>query len=143
MRKSASETAIAMLARREHSRLELQRKLQQGQFSPSEIDQALEQLSESGQQSDQRYAESYTYSRYQKGYGPHAIQQQLKQQQIHDSMIATLLAEYDWLSLASTVRVKKFGHSLPNDQKERFKQMRFLQYRGFDHQQIATALKDE
>lgn len=130
-----------MLARREHSRLELVSKLQQCDFSASTINETIGQLVESNQQSDQRYAESYVYTRYQKGYGPYYISQQLQRQQIASQLINTLLNQHDWSPLATTVRVKKFGTTLPTDLKQRFKQMRFLQYRGFNQQQIEAALK--
>jgi regulatory protein len=51
-------------------------------------------------------------------------------------------AEVDWLAVAKTVRHKKFGDGKPADYKERARQARFLQYRGFSGEQIHSALDD-
>src|SRR5690606_2652334 len=67
---AARETAIGLLARREHSRRELKRKLGAKGHPSDLIDQVLEQLAREGLQSDQRFAEAYLHSRIQKGYGP-------------------------------------------------------------------------
>lgn len=49
-------------------------------------------------------------------------------------------AEVDWDELACDVRRKKF-RGKPGDAQERAKQMRFLEYRGFDAAQIRQALR--
>ena len=57
------EVAIQMLSRREYSRAELARKLQQKSFQPDEIDACLDRLEEQNLQSDERFAESFKRSR--------------------------------------------------------------------------------
>ncbi|HQR96365.1 MAG TPA: RecX family transcriptional regulator [Thiotrichales bacterium] len=52
-------------------------------------------------------------------------------------------AEVDWLELAVSVRVKKFGSTLPKAVNDVAKQMRFLSYRGFDSDTVRLALKTE
>ena len=49
-------------------------------------------------------------------------------------------AETDWVQAAREARRRKFGVSLPRDYRERAKQARFLQYRGFSSDQIRAAL---
>lgn len=49
--------------------------------------------------------------------------------------------EIDWLSQAVEARVKKYGDSIPTDPKEKSRQLRFLQYRGFDMSVCFEALK--
>ena len=50
---------------------------------------------------------------------------------------------YDWLEQAALVRQKRFGRSLPSDMKEKARQLRFLQYRGFTGSQVSQALRCE
>lgn len=44
--------------------------------------------------------------------------------------------DIDWFFLAVLARNKRFGQKAPDDLKDRAKQQRFLQYRGFTHEQI-------
>ena len=46
----------------------------------------------------------------------------------------------DWRALATEVRVKKFGRSRPAEFKDKARQMRFLQYRGFEQDQVRAAV---
>jgi regulatory protein len=46
----------------------------------------------------------------------------------------------DFLALARAARTRKFGPEIPKDRKERAKQARFLQYRGFSTDHIRAAL---
>ena len=48
----------------------------------------------------------------------------------------------DWYSLARDIRRKKFGAGAPADFKEKARQMRFLQYRGFGPDHIQAAVGD-
>jgi regulatory protein len=51
-------------------------------------------------------------------------------------------ADVDWMVLAREVAQRKFGQRLASDQRERAKRMRFLQYRGFNYDQIKYALAE-
>jgi regulatory protein len=46
----------------------------------------------------------------------------------------------DWGALARNVRLRKFGANVPDDFREKARQMRFLQYRGFEQDQIRAAI---
>jgi regulatory protein len=46
----------------------------------------------------------------------------------------------DWESHAKNVRRRKFGAEEPRDFREKARQMRFLEYRGFTHDQINAAV---
>ena len=48
--------------------------------------------------------------------------------------------EMDWNHAAREARRRKFGLAPPADYRERAKQARFLQYRGFSSDQIRAAL---
>ena len=140
--RDARLAAIRLLTRREHSCQELQQKLKNRGFADSLIEQITDDLKKEGLLSDARYAESYLRSRKNKGYGPIRIQQELKQRGASDEVIASTVFEDDeeWFELARKVREKRFGKALPENIADRAKQQRFLQYRGFNHQQLKHAL---
>lgn len=131
--RSARNTAMDLLSRREHSRHELEQKLLQRDFDAEEISQALDRLQQEGLQSDQRYAESYVYLRAQKGFGPLKIEYELRQRGINDQIVesAMRLEQGSWSERMQQQRSRKFGNYLPDDYAEKMKQARFLQNRGF------------
>lgn len=141
--RSATEQAVGLLARREHSAAELQQKLQQAGHETDKIHDALTTLQQNGLQDDQRFAEAYIRSRLLRGYGELRIRQELKQKGVTDDLanLSIQQAEIDWFALAAEVRRKRFGEQCPDDFKDRARQMRFLQYRGFTHDQITESFK--
>ncbi|WP_455366829.1 regulatory protein RecX [Kaarinaea lacus] len=136
--------AMRLLTRREHSRQELKQKLQHKGFDADLVENITDQLQEEGLLSDARFAESFLRSRYNKGYGPIRIQQELKQRGAGEEVISATVIEDDqqWFELARRVREKRFGKGLPSSVPERMKQQRFLQYRGFNQQQLKYALSE-
>ncbi|MBT4928647.1 MAG: regulatory protein RecX, partial [Cellvibrionales bacterium] len=68
---------------------------------------------------------------------------ELKQRGANLALVSKLLAEaeVDWYELALQTATNKFGQSQPADAKEKAKRMRFLQYRGYNFDQINYALK--
>ncbi len=126
------------LAQREHSFGSLEQKLIKKGFSLAEIGPVLQDLSQAGIVSDQRFIESYIRSRQGLGYGPLRIRQELQIQGISKEMIEEQLkiADNVWFAEASRVWQKRFRGKRPADLKERGKQLRFLQYRGFTPEQI-------
>jgi len=73
------------------------------------------------------------------------IRAALRQQGIADSQVEEALrsADIDWVQLARQVRRRRFGAATPRSLGERAKQARFLQYRGFDAEQLRAAFRDE
>ena len=136
--------AMRLLTRREHSRQELLQKLKFKGFDESLVEQITEDLQREGLLSDVRFAESYTRSRRSSGHGPIRIRQELLQRGVSEENIAAVVIEDDpeWLDSACKVREKRFGEVLPKSAADRAKQQRFLQYRGFNHQQLKHALSD-
>lgn len=130
------------MARREHSAKELVDKLTAKGFELAEIHEAIAQLQAQNLQSDDRFVECLIRSRISQGKGPVRIIHELQEHHIPLSHIKIALeaAEVCWLSLALRVRIQRFGEVLPSDFREKAKQMRFLQYRGFDSQQIKWAV---
>ena len=132
------------LARREYGRLELVKKLAAGGFDHDVADSAVGKLTEEGLQSDRRFAENFVQARIGRGKGPVRIRLELGQRGIGDADIDAAIdaCGVDWSALASQVHGKKFGGARPSDFSEKAKQMRFLQYRGFEPDHIRRVLGD-
>ena len=133
------------LARREYARLELIRKLIDKGYEPGVAEDAVARLDEDGLQSDERFAESFVQSRINQGKGPVRIRQELGQRGIGDRAVEAALeeADPDWYAMARKIRVKKFGAERPADFAEKARQMRFLQYRGFEQGHIQAAVSGD
>lgn len=130
----ARKKAMDYLARREYGQEELKKKLAGAGFMREATERAVDQLTADGLQDDRRFVDNFIQSRVSKGKGPIRIQTELSQRGIPAGLVNEALedAAIDWRELARTVRLKKFGAELPQDFKEKARQMRFLQYRGFD-----------
>jgi len=138
----ARKKAMDYLARREHSCAELCRKMETFGFDSEVALDAVEQLQKDGLQSDRRFVEAFVQSRVSQGKGPTRIRADLLQRGIRDSMIQEAVAEFgqDWFALARQTRQKKYGVDEPVEFNEKARQMRFLQYRGFEPEQIQAAV---
>ena len=145
MNKPVREKAMDFLANREHSQTELMRKLQSKGYDNNEIELALVQLKADRLLDDERFVESFVNSRINKGQGPVKIRVELKQRGINDDIIRSCIdgLGFNWVHLASEVRGKRFGEGLPGDYKERMRQARFLQQRGFSQEHIQVALNND
>jgi regulatory protein len=131
-----------LLARREHSRLELERKLLDRGFEPAHVAQALDRLAVEGLLEESRFVESFIHARARKGHGPARIRGDLIQRGIDESQARAGLAaaDCDWRALCADARVKRFGAAAPADVKARARQVKFLQYRGFESDHVRAAL---
>lgn len=140
-RSSARKIALDILARREHSVAELREKLQSREFPPEEIEQTLSALTEDGLLSEQRFIDSFLASYTRRGHGPLWLRAELERRGIAGAQVAEALAghQVDWPAQVRAVREKRFGTDLPADYKERARQSRFLQYRGFSSEQVRAA----
>jgi regulatory protein len=120
-----------MLAKREHSYFELYKKLIQW-YEEDEVTPALEKLKQQDYQSDARFTGEFIQMRFNQGKGPIKISIDLKQRGIEHFD----LSEHDFFALAKSIRIRKYGEDTPGNYKEKAKQQRFLQSRGFDFEQI-------
>ena len=138
------DKAVSLLARREHSRSELQRKLRQRQYPESLIAETLELLEQRGYLDNQRFAEAFIRERIARGQGPLRITADLRQRGIDDGTIRLLLeaAEVDWLEQAAAVRERRFGDAPPAGRVEWGRQGRFLAGRGFSAEHVRRVLGD-
>ena len=133
------------LARREHGRVELFNKLRKFGFDHETAETAIERLIEDGLQSDERFVEAFVRSRINQGKGPAKIRADLKGRGVPGNLIdnGLLDAEQNWYDLAREVHARKFGFEQPRDFKEKARQMRFLQSRGFEQDHIQAAVSGE
>ncbi len=136
-------TALRLLARREHSELELRHKLAGRQFDDDLIATVVAELAAQGLLSDRRFAETYVSGRFERGFGPLRIQSELRERGVATDLVAETLAELSgaWVDSAARQRNKRFGAELPEDARERARQMRFLQQRGFTGDQIRAVFR--
>jgi regulatory protein len=144
--KSARAFAIAYLARRDFSAADLRRKLKDRGFAEAAIEPVLTELEASNVINDGRYGENVVAYRARRGQGPARIRQELKRSGLDSEAIQTTMAKAkddgpDFVNLARAARARKFGQELPKDWKERSRQARFLQYRGFSTDHIRAVLE--
>lgn len=138
----ARDSALRALGRREHSAVQLRRKLQARGYDEAVADEAVGELSARGWQSDARYAEMLVRSRVSQGYGRLYIEAELGVAGVPDADIGAALeaVECDWAQVAADLHARKFG-AAPGNMTERSKQYRYLAGRGFTSDQIRAALK--
>ena len=142
---AARKKAMDFLARREYGQTELIKKLANKGYDRGIAEQAVVKLNAEGLQSDPRFADSFIQSRINQGKGPVRVRLDLGQRGIGDATIEYALgrASADWCELARDARCKKFGSRKPADFKAKAKQMRFLQYRGFESDHIQAAIGED
>ena len=131
------------LARREYSRAELHTKLSSNATPEDNLDAVLDELVKRGWLSDARAAEQIVNARRAR-FGTQRIAHELKQKGISDDLINAALPQLRQgeLEAARIVWQKKFG-VVAQDAKEKAKQMRFLQSRGFSMEVIFRVLRLE
>lgn len=134
------ERALRLLARREHSRAELVRKLGQTGFAQHDIEALLDEFEEKKWLSDQRFAESWVADHRVKA-GSIKLTYELRQRGVSDSIIEAVLGEQrdSEFERAREVWQKKFGVP-PDNAAEQARQMRFMQSRGFTTEVIRKTL---
>jgi regulatory protein len=138
---AARAAAVALLARRDLPSSELRERLGARGFEPEATAEALAALAAEGALNDERYAHNYVAYHAGRGRGPVRIGADLRARRLPEELIEAALASGpDWRPLAAAARVRRFGKSPPANWREKARQARFLQYRGFsaDHIRAAT-----
>ena len=137
--------ALRLLAGREHSTEELRRKLVHKGYPPQIIEPVIQKLAGKRLVSDERFTANFIHHHAKRGQGPVRIRAALRQQGVDEARVEEALrtADIDWVQQAREVRRRKFGAAAPRSLGERAKQARFLQYRGFDAEQLRAAFRDE
>ncbi|HTM62551.1 MAG TPA: recombination regulator RecX [Burkholderiales bacterium] len=125
--------ALRYLARREHSRAELARKLSPHAESPAALELVLDELQGRRQLSDERYADVRTNWLSRK-YGAAKIRHDLKAHGVAEAVIDRVSAEGDYDRAKAIVARKYRGPATTREEKA--KRARFLQSRGFSYDVI-------
>lgn len=138
---SLKSRALRLLARREHSRAELERKLAAYEEVPGTLAQALDALQAKDFINDQRVVESVVHRRAPR-LGAGRVRQELERKGLDREAVASAVAALaaTELARARSVWQKKFGGAAPVDATERARQMRFLASRGFSGEVVRRAL---
>lgn len=138
---AARMVALSLLARRDFASGELRQKLGSQGYEAPVAAAVVSALIAERALDDARYAENYVTYHAGRGQGPIRIASDLRALGIPTELIEAAVASGpDWRALAREVRTRKFGVESPAEWKERTRQARFLQYRGFssDHIRAAT-----
>lgn len=135
-------SAVASLAMREHSCVELRQKLINKKHDPELVDQLLDDLIKEKLLSDLRFAESYWRVRSGKGYGPDRIAKELSLKGVADHNIkqAQETEGIDFRAVVAQVYHKKYRGKPCADLKEKAKRQGFLYRRGFGMDLIRTVM---
>jgi regulatory protein len=133
--------ALALVARREHSTGEATAALVRKGYEAAAVAAVVAELRDERLLDDNRYAESLVRMLTGRGQGPQRVRHALNEAGLSPEAVAAALdTAPDWMLLAADVRRRKFGARIPKDWPGRARQMRFLQYRGFSKDHIASAL---
>lgn len=139
------QRALGLLTRREHSRLELVRKLAQRGVAQEEAEAAIGKLADAGWQDDARFAESLLRSRAGNGYGPAYIRAELATHGLGSEVIAAAMDgfEGDWAENARDLLQRRHPQALAGDREARRKAADFLLRRGFAMEHVRAAINHD
>lgn len=133
--------ALRYLSMREHSRLELGRKLARYAEEGDDVNAVLDFLEKNNWLSQERFCESLLNRRSAR-FGNHRIMDELQSHGVHGDALTGLkagLADTE-ATRATEVWRRKFG-TVAADAAERSKQMRFLLQRGFSQGAARVAMQ--
>lgn len=142
----AFDYAVALLARRDYSTHELKKKLAERGYTEHAYEVVVDDLESMGKINNERYGQNVVAYRARRGHGPARIRSQLQKSGLSRAAIDEAVKGEeapDFLALARAARLRKFGPELPKDRKERARQARFLQYRGFSNDHIRAVLEGD
>jgi len=135
------ERAVALLARREHSRAELARKLARHAESDAEVQAVLDELARRKLLSDGRYAAARSDALARK-FGAARVVRELRDKGVAAPALETIERDLkaSELERARAVWQKRFGAPAGNA-ADRARQARFLQARGFSFEVIRSVMR--
>ena len=141
MAESLRGRALKLLARREHSRAELARKLSAHTEDPAEIEAVLDDCERRGWLSERRVVEQRVHT-LRTRFGARRIERDLLAKGVSGEAVAGAMSDLKGgeLEAAREVWRKKFGGRLPRTPADRARQARFLQGRGFDMEVILKVI---
>lgn len=132
--------ALRMLARREHSRLEMQSRLSSRGADDAEVQSLLDEFEAKGWLSEQRFIDAVVQTRKRR-FGTAKVLRELKDKGVSEEGLAAArdVLRVEELETARSVWKKRFGEQ-PSTLAERAKQSRFLAGRGFSPEVIRSVL---
>ena len=138
----ARNSAMRLLARREHSRAELRGKLVGRGFENDSVEELLQGLEDQDLLSDERFAMSLIARRAETGYGPKRIDLELRNRGVSEELAREALAkvEVDWWQQVTDQAVRKFGSDPAQTFPEWARRARYLERRGFGQDAIRLAI---
>jgi regulatory protein len=142
----AWDYAVTLLARRDYSSVDLKKKLAERGYTEHAREVVVDDMVSMNKVNDERFGQNLVAFRARRGHGPARIRQQLKKSGLtREAIDGAVKGEEapDFLALARATRIRKFGPEIPKDRKERARQARFLQYRGFSTDHIRAVLEGD
>jgi regulatory protein len=140
--RTVKAAALALLAGRDFGRRELADRLTRRGYPAALVETVLAELVADHSLSEDRFVEQFVSQHAARGQGPMRIRMDLRERGVDPAAVDQALAatEANWIESARQARRRRFGAAPPGDFRERAKQARFLQYRGFSSEQIRAAL---
>ena len=135
--------ALRFLSMREHSRLELGRKLARYAEEGDDVGALLDLLEKNNWLSQERFSESLIHRRKAR-FGNSRIVAELQSHGVNGEALQDLKASLNDTETARACEVwqRKFG-TVATDPAERSKQVRFMMQRGFSQKAVRTAMKGQ
>ena len=133
-----------LLSRQEYSKAQIAKKLTSRCEDTGFIEELIAWCEEYGFIDDVRYAESFVRRQINKGLGLMRIKNEAYQKGVNADLVQTIVEELeiDWYLQAQSAYNKKFAYTSSSlDFKEKAKRIRYMSYRGFNHEQIEFAMQ--
>lgn len=130
--------AITLLAKKDYSSGSLHRLLSKLTENEEDVDRVVRRLSDNHYLNDTQLINNLIDKYIKKLHGPTRIKQEIRQKGFSQELIEQKIeaSGIDWYSMAKEARIKKFSDTPPSEQKEKAKQIRYLQYKGFSMDMI-------
>jgi regulatory protein len=142
---AARLVALRLLNRRDYCAAELTTRLVERGAGLQTASGVVADLGRERLVNDARYAEHYVAWHSSRGHGPLRIAHELREQGVAVALVeqAVQATSAVWRERCQKVRRRRFGDLPPEQWKERARQARFLQYRGFTADQVRAALGND
>lgn len=142
---SPIQRALGLLTRREHSRQELTRKLQQRGVASADAAAVIDKLASAGWQNDARFAESLVRNRANSGYGPAYIRAELSTHSLSGETINIAMDSFegDWAEIARDLIRRRHPQAFTGNRDAQRKAAGFLLRRGFAMASVRAAISHD
>jgi regulatory protein len=141
--RSARQALADLLTRRELSTADAVARLRKRGLDSGVIEAAVAEYVRAGLLDDARFARRYVDFHGSRGDGPYRLRQALQGQGLPEPLIDAALdavTPAEWAERCEQARRRKFGAARPAALKDKGRQARFLQYRGFSSDHIGSSL---